>query len=127
MIRIILVALGLILSEAAIANQKLVCTHFIYQDIPFITISMSLDESGRVDSLAEINHYGTSRQTAIQENPTDQSQLYNLTIEADNPGNELFLEIYRNEGFEVPSSYKAKLINPGAPSAKEMAGACQTS
>lgn len=127
MIRIILVALGLLLSEAATANQKLVCTHFIYQDIPFITISMSLDESGHVDRLAEINHYGTSRQTAIQENPTDQSQLYNLTIEADNPGNELFLEIYRTEGFEVPSSYKAKLINPGAPSVKEMAGACQTS
>lgn len=127
MIRLILLALGLTLSEAAIAKQKLVCTHFIYQDIPFITISMSLDESGRVDRLAEINHYGTSRQTAIEENPTEPKQLYNLTIEADNPGNELFLEIYRTEDFESASSYKAKLINPSAPSVKEMAGTCQTS
>lgn len=127
MIRIILLALGLTLSEAALANQKLVCTHYIYQDIPFITISMSLDESGHIDRLAEINHYGTSRQTAIEENPTDESQLYNLTIEADNPGNELFLEIYRSEDVAAPSFYKAKLINPSAPSAKEMAGTCQAS
>ena len=127
MIRLILLALGLTLSEAALANQKLICKHFIYQDIPFITISMTIDASGRIDRLAEIDHYGTSRQTAVEENQTEPKQLYNLTIEADNPGNELFLEIYRTEDFETPLSYKAKLINPSAPSAKEMAGICHTS
>ncbi len=127
MIRNFLVCLALMTSTRAFAGTTLVCTHFIYQDIPFITISMSLDESGRVERLAEIDHYGTSRQTAVEENQTDPKQLYNLTIEADNPGNELFLEIYRNDDVEESSSYRAKLINPGAPSVKEMAGTCQKS
>jgi hypothetical protein len=127
MIQIILLALGLVISEAVLASQTLICTHFIYQDIPFITISMTIDDSGRIDRLAEIDHYGTSRQTTVEENQTAPKQLYNLTIEADNPGNELFLEIYRTEAFEVSSPYKAKLINPGAPSVKEMAGICQIS
>ncbi len=127
MIRIFLISLALMISKTAIAGQKLVCTAYIYQDIPFVTISMTVDESGQVDRLAEIDHYGTSRQTAVEENQTDPEQLYNLTIEADNPGNELFLEIYRTEEFESASSYKAKLINPSAPSVKEMAGTCHKS
>jgi hypothetical protein len=114
-------------SKMALASHKLDCTHFIYQDIPFITISMTVDESGRIDRLAKIDHYGTSRHTAVEENQTDPAQLYNLTIEADNPGNELFLEIYRNDDVEESSSYRAKLINPGAPSVKEMAGTCHRS
>lgn len=127
MIRNFLVCLALMASTRAFAGTTLVCTHFIYQDLPFITISMTVNESGGIERLAQITHYGSSRQTAIEENPTDQSQLYNLTIEADNPGNELFLEIYRSEDVAAPSSYKAKLINPGAPSVKEMAGTCQRS
>jgi len=127
MFRIILMSLALMASKTALASHKLVCTHYIYQDIPFITISMTVDESGRIDRLAKIDHYGTSRHTAVEENQTDPAQLYNLTIEADNPGNELFLEIYRTEDFEASSFYKAKLINPGAPSVKEMAGTCQKS
>jgi hypothetical protein len=127
MIRIVLMSLVLMSSNIALAGQKLVCTAYIYQDIPFVTISMTIDESGRVERLAEIDHYGTSRQTAVEENQTNSKQLYNLTIEADNPGNELFLEIYRNQDVETSSSYKAKLINPSAPSLKEMAGTCDNS
>lgn len=126
MIRNFLVCLALMASTRAFADKTLVCTHFIYQDIPFITISMTVDASGQIDRLAEINHYGTSRQTAVEENQTQQGQIYNLTVEADNPGNELFLEIYEAKASEAPASYKAKLINPSAPSIKEMAGTCHT-
>jgi hypothetical protein len=126
MIKMFLIFLAFMASTTSLASQNLVCTHYIYQDIPFVTISMSVDASGRIDRLAEINHYGTSRQTAVEENQTNQRQLYNLTIEADNPGNELFLEIYRTEDFGALASYTAKLINPSAPSVKEMPGTCQT-
>lgn len=115
----------LMLSEHALAQTKLNCTHYVYQQMPFITISMNVKPDGRIERLAEITHYGNTRQTAVEENPTKDGELYNLTIEADHPNSELFLEIYQPNTSEINATYAAKLINPESPAMKEMLGNCE--
>ena len=119
---------GLLLSSltanSAYAEAKLSCTHYVYSDIPFVTITMKLTADGHIERLADITHYGSTQQIAIEENVTGPDQLYNLTVDADNPNGELFLEIYKPSDNQSQASFKAKLINPQSPAMKEMPGQC---
>lgn len=87
---------------------------------------MNVKPDGHIERLAEITHYGNTRQTAVEENPTKEGELYNLTIEADHPNSELFLEIYQSNTSEVNATYGAKLINPESPAMREMPGNCES-
>jgi hypothetical protein len=106
--------------------DKLACTHYLYPEVPFITITMNIQEDGHIDSDAIVYNYGTTRHTNIQEGTPTGNQLYNLTVGAGSPNGELFLEIYKPSiERHAVSSYSAKLINPNSPGMKEMAGHCE--
>ena len=113
-----------LIPTVTLAAEKLSCTHYVYPGMPFITVTMTLTADGHVERLGDVTHYGSTRQTAIEENPASGDQLYNLTIEADSPEGELFLEIYKPSDTLLNETFKAKLINPQSPAMKEMAGEC---
>lgn len=119
-----LLLLSNLIVPTAFSAQKISCTHYVYSGVPFVTIVMNVNANGHIERLAEWTHYGSTQQTAVEENEARTDQLYNLTIDADRPGNELFLEIYKSSTNLVESSFKAKLINPQSPAMKEMAGQC---
>ena len=100
------------------------CTAFVYGELPFVTIEMIVKSDGHIERLANLIHQGTSRQTAVEENPTTPDQLYNLTIEADHPGQELFLEISKPTGGDTGETLNGQLINPESPAYKTMRATC---
>lgn len=116
--------MGLFLSSAAFAGSKLSCTAFVYGELPFITLEMTVKDDGHIERLATLIHQGTSRQTAIEENPATPQQLYNLTIEADHPGQELFLEINKPKEGDESATLHGQLINPESPAYKTMRATC---
>lgn len=121
---IALLLLSCSISSAAFAAQKLTCTHYVYSGVPFATVTLKLDPDGHVERFADITYYGVTQKTAVQENAKRDDQLYNLTLDADRPGEEIFLEIYKPADSLALNSFKAKLINPQSPAGKEMAGSC---
>ncbi len=106
------------------AAPTLECTHYIYSGMPFVTIKMTVDHDGHIQRLADLSHYGNTQQIAVVENPTRDDELYHLTVDADRPGQELYLEIYKQADAAFSASYNAKLINPQSPAMKEMLGNC---
>jgi len=125
--RVILLWLtSLVMSTPALAQSELSCTAFVYGDMPFVTIQMRVKPDGHIERLANLIHHGTTRQTAIEENATSANQLYNLTVEADYPGQELFLEIYKPEDGETGEVLNGQLTNPEAPSYKHMRALCES-
>jgi hypothetical protein len=112
------------LSSSLGAGATLECTHYVYSGVPFVTIKMTMDEDGHIQRLADLTHYGNTQQIAVVENPTRDDELYHLTVDADRPGQELYLEIYKQGDAAFSASYNAKLINPQSPAMKEMLGNC---
>ena len=117
--------LFILVSRPVFAQETITCTHYVYQTVPFITITMNVKPDGHIDRLSDLNHYGNTRQTAVEENPPNEGELYNLTIEADHPNSELFLEIYRQNTQQLNATFDAKLINPQSPAMREMLGQCE--
>ena len=116
---------GIFLSSTALAQSQLSCTAFIYGEMPFVTIEMTVKDDGHIERLANLIHQGTSRQTALVENAVRDDQLYNLTVDADHPGQELFLEIYKPTNGDTTGVLNAKLINPSSPAYKTMQAKCE--
>ena len=116
------------LSSTAFAESntpaKLSCTAFVYGELPFVTIEMTVKADGHIERLATLLHQGTSRQTAVEENQTTTEQLYNLTVEADHPGQELFLEINKPKDEDSGETLSGQLINPSSPAYKTMRASC---
>lgn len=122
---IIASVVGLAISSAAVAQSKLSCTAFVYGEMPFITIEMTVQNDGHIERLANLIHQGVSRQTAIEENSKTADQLYNLTVEADHPGQELFLEINKPKDGDTSGILSGQLINPASPAYKTMRASCE--
>jgi len=116
---------GLAISTAALAQSKLSCTAFVYGEMPFVTIEMIVQNDGHIERLANLIHQGVSRQTAVEENSTTPDQLYNLTVEADHPGQELFLEINKPKDGDTTGILSGQLINPESPAYKTMRASCE--
>lgn len=116
---------GVFLSSTALAKSQLSCTAFVYGEMPFVTIEMIVKDDGHIERLANLIHQGTSRQTALVENAVRDDQLYNLTVDADHPGQELFLEIYKPANDDNTGVLNAKLINPSSPAYKTMQAKCE--
>jgi hypothetical protein len=115
------VLLVLLLGSTALAENKIICTHYIYQNVPFATITLHQDASGSIDRYGEITHFGQTKTTAIEEHAAQVGELYNLTVEADSNGGELGLIISQRNDV---NGKQAKLINPASPMMKEMPGSC---
>jgi hypothetical protein len=116
---------GIFLSSTAFSQSQLSCTAFVYGEMPFVTIEMIVKDDGHIERLANLIHQGTSRQTALVENAVRDDQLYNLTVDADHPGQELFLEIYKPTNGDTTGVLNAKLINPSSPAYKTMQARCE--
>jgi hypothetical protein len=116
---------GLTISTAAVAQSKLSCTAYVYGEMPFVTIEMTVKSDGHIERLANLIHQGVTRHTAVEENMTTAEQLYNLTVEADNPGQELFLEINKPKDGNTSGILSGQLINPASPAYKTMRTSCE--
>jgi hypothetical protein len=116
---------GMLVSSTALSQSQLSCTAFVYGEMPFVTIEMTVKDDGHIERLANLIHQGTSRQTALVENAVRDDQLYNLTVDADHPGQELFLEIYKPANGDNTGVLNAKLINPSSPAYKTMRTQCK--
>lgn len=112
------------ISTTVYASRTMECTHYVYSEVPFVTISMKVKADGGIERLAEVTHYGNTQQVAVEENDPGEGELYNLTVDADRPGQELFLKVFLSNEVKDRASYAAKLINPQSPAMKEMAGQC---
>jgi hypothetical protein len=113
------------LSSVSLAKSNLACTAFVYGEMPFVTIEMLVTDDGHIERLATLIHQGSRRQTAVEENPVTSEQLYNLTVEADDPGHELFLEIYKPKDRDTTEYLDGQLINPASPAYKTMRARCE--
>jgi hypothetical protein len=113
-----------VISTAALADGNLLCNFYVYAGVPFVSVSMTLEPTGRIAPAAQITHYGSTWNTTVKENPTHPNQLFNLVMDADKPGSELFIEIFKDTAPNSPSSHSAKFINPNSPVMKEMNGHC---
>lgn len=112
-------------ASSAFAATTLSCDHYAYEGVLFATIKMTVKSDGHIERLADLTHYGQTRQTAVEEQTPAADELYNLVVEADSHGNELGLVIYKAQA--VGSKFRAVLINPHVPYGKEMQGECSLS
>jgi hypothetical protein len=113
------------LSVGAFGATTLTCNHYATEGVVFITFTMAVKPNSHIERLGELTHYGQTRQTAIEELNPSADQLYNLIVEADHPGQELGLVIYK-AALDLESR-RAVLINPQMPVMKEMPGTCEYS
>ena len=120
--RMILTAL-LTLGSAgfAQAENKIVCTHYVYADVPFATVTLHLLPNGHIDRLGEITHYGQTKTTSVEEHQARDGELYNMTVDADSGGNGLQLIVSQKDS---NGGKEATLINQASPIMKEMPGIC---
>ena len=117
-----LLPIFILISSPGFSMSKIECTHFVYDGVPFVTVTLTAKPDGHIERLAQLTHYGQTRQTAAEEQSTNNGELFNLVIEADSPGNELRLVIARETN--SAGDYLARLINERDPVMKEMKGTC---
>lgn len=101
---------------------KLVCKHYVVNDIEFCTVTLTVLQDGSLKSPAQINHQGSVQPSVLIEKPTQEGQLYRLYLDADKPGKEIEMVVQETKNQE--GQYPAVLINHEAPFAKEMYGTC---
>ena len=109
-------------ANGALASDKIVCDYYVIQDVPFATVELTVMADGRIDPTAKITHYGITKSSGVIQHETGADELYNLQVEADSPGNELGLVIFREQ--TSTGANRSVLINPNSPMGKEMRGQC---
>lgn len=120
--------LGILLGLAFLSSlgwgetKKLVCKHYVVNQIEFCTVTLTLLEDGSIESPVNINHQGSNQKSVIKEIELQEGDWYRLLLDADKPGHEIEMVIssLKKENGEYP----AVLINHEAPFAKEMHGTC---
>lgn len=119
---VITLALALFSSLGMGTTKKLVCKHYVVNQIEFCTVTLTVLEDGSIESPVNVNHQGSNQKSVINEIELQEGDLYRLLLDADKPGHEIEMVVssLKNETGEYP----AVLINHEAPFAKEMHGTC---
>lgn len=123
----LVMTLGLFLfsSVGISSTKKLVCKHYVTNEIEFCTVTLTVLEDGSLESTANINHQGINQKSVIAEKELVEGDLYRLFLDADKPGQEIEMVITSQKNGN--GEYPAVLINHEAPFAKEMHGTCTES
>ena len=100
----------------------LVVCAFSFVGVPFTTVEISVEGSTPATS-AIVEHYGSRMTVAVAEEQPEEGDWIHVTLDADRPGNELFMHVKSGAG----QQRKARLINPAVPFAREMPGQCEIS
>lgn len=105
------------------ATKKLVCKHYVVNQIEFCTVTLTIREDGSIESPVNVNHQGSNQKSMINEIELQEGDLYRLLLDADKPGHEIEMVVssLKNETGEYP----AVLINHQVPFGKEMHGTCR--
>jgi hypothetical protein len=109
-------------SIARASTYNLECQHYVTNEFPFCSVTLTVLEDGKLSSRATIEHQGQSHPSFIQELDLESGQLFHLNLDADLPGQEI--EMIIDEKSDAQGKYPAVLINNQAPFAKEMHGTC---
>ncbi|NBX69652.1 MAG: hypothetical protein EBR01_11895 [Proteobacteria bacterium] len=113
--------IGLPLAATA-SPSKLVCAHFVTENIPFCTVTLKTDENGTLESLASVEHAGSVHSTVIKSLAPKPGEKFRLYLDANLEGQEI--EMIIDETPNSDGTLPSVMINHEAPFAKEMYGSC---
>jgi len=93
---------------------------FHFSGVPFASVELSVDGNVPARS-AVVEHYGSRSTVAVEPQPLEDGDWIHVILDADRPGNELFMHVNAGEG----TTRQGRLINPAMPIGREMTGECQ--